>query len=101
MRAKKLKKSYKKFEKILHYQKLRFILKTIQIKLICQYFTNSLVSFFSIDKINKFIRWKYNGPSFRKKFEVYIKAYNIYSESKIARHNLYDNQQSLPLSTYW
>ena len=57
--AEKLQDRYKKVNRVLHYQKLFFMLKFIQTKPIRQYHINFLTNNFDIDKIKKLIGQKY------------------------------------------
>ena len=43
----------------MHYQRLLFRPKTIQTKLICQYYNNLLIEHFGINKTKELISWKY------------------------------------------
>lgn len=55
IRAKMLKKDFKKEDKVLQHQKLPFLLDVIKIKLINRLHNNLLVDNFSIDKIKELI----------------------------------------------
>ena len=51
---------YKKFDKILHYQRLLFIYKNILTKFVSRYHNNLLIDYFDINKIKQFIDWRYS-----------------------------------------
>lgn len=88
-------KGYKKVDKVLYHQKLPFILKIIQIKLINEQYDTPLAKHSSINKVQKLISQKYYWPSLGKDVESYFKGYDIYSNLKIVGYKLYRNFQAL------
>lgn len=101
IRVKWLQNGYKIVKKILYHQKLPFILKALQIKLICRHHNNSLASYFGINKIRELIGHKYYWLSSKKDVKVYVKGCIIYLSLKTIWQKSYNNLQLLPILTYW
>ena len=85
---------------MLHYQKLLFVSKIIQIKLISQYHNNLLAKHFSINKNKELIRQKYYWLSFKKDVKTYVKGCDVCFALKTVKHKPYKNLQALPITTY-
>ena len=101
IRVKGLKDAYEEVDRVLHYQRLLFILEAIQTKLISRHHNDPLARDFDIDKTRELIDRKYYWPSLRKDVEVYIKGCNVCLESKAVRHKPYGDLQSLPVPIHW
>lgn len=84
-KAKKLKNYYEEVEEILYYQRLLFMLKAIQIKLISSQHSNLLIDYFCNNKIKKLISQKYYLLGVKKNVKAYIKGYNVCLSFKMVR----------------
>ena len=92
IRAKgELQDGYQEIDRVVRYQRLLFVPKVVQTKIISQYHDNPLAGYFDVDKTKKLIEQKYHWPSLRKDVESYIKNCNVCLGSKAARHKPYDN----------
>ena len=68
---------------MLYYQGLLYVPEIIQTELISRYHNNSLADYFGINKICKFVVWKYYWPTFYHDVNNYMKGCNIYLASKV------------------
>ena len=93
-------KNQKKINKILYYHSLLFVSKAIYIKLISFYYNNPLADHIDIEKTYDLLEKKYYRPTFWYNIKVYIKSFNIYLVSKIARYKFYNDFQSLLVPIY-
>ena len=74
--------------------------EAIQIELICCYPNNFLAGYFCIVKTQKLLTKKYYWPTLRHNIEAYVKGSDVCLVSKMVKHKLYGNLQSLPVSTH-
>lgn len=78
-------------KRVLQYQILLYVLEIIRSQLIiCQY-NDSLSNNFEIKKTHKLIVRKYYKLILLQNVKFYVKAYNIYLDSKIVRYKPYRN----------
>lgn len=100
IKVKKLKNIYKEMDRVLHYQRLLFVLKAIRIKFISQHYNDLLAKHFGIDKIREVISRKYYWSSLRKDIKAYIKCCDICLGLKVVKSKPYSNLQFLPVLTH-
>ena len=100
IRAKRLKNGYKEVDRVLHHQRLLFILEAIQTELISQYHNNLLARYFGIKKTNNLIGQKYHWLSLQKDIKIYVKGYDICLGSKTIKYKPYGNLQFLFVPTH-
>lgn len=67
----------------------------IRYNIINRYHNDPLISYFGIKMIKKLVARKYLWPSLRKDLEAYVKDCNVCLASKVVRHKLYGDLQSL------
>lgn len=72
----------------------------IRYDVINRYHNNLSASHFGIKKTKELVTKKYFWPSLRKDIKAYLKDCDIYLVSKVVRHKLYEDLQSLPISTH-
>ena len=91
---------YKKVNRVLHHQRLLFLLEVVQIKLISQYYDDSSAGYFCINKTRELIGQKYYWLSLRKDVVDYVKGCNVGLGTKAINHKLYSDFQLLPVLIY-
>ena len=74
--------------------------EAIRIELISRYHNNPLSGYYGIEKTRKLLAWKYYWPILRHNVKAYVKACDVFLASKMVRHKLYDDLQSLPVPTH-
>ena len=91
---------YENIDGVLHYQRLPFVPKIIQRKLISHHHDDSLVGQFGINKTKELIGRKYHWPSLKKDVEAYVKGCDICLALKAVKHKPYSDLQALPVLTH-
>ena len=79
------------FNRLLYYQNLLYIIKTIKIKLVNQYYSNLLIDYLEFKKTYKFIARDYYLSNFCYNIKKYFFTYNINLASKMVIFKLYSN----------
>ena len=95
------KDDYQEVDRVLHHHGLPFLLEAIRIELISRHHDNRLAGYFSTKKTCKLLTWKYFWPSLQHNVKAYIKGCDVCLASKVVRHKLYNDLQSLPVPTHW
>ncbi len=85
---------------MLYYQGLPYIPKVIRSELISRHHDDSLADHFGIEKTRELIARKYYWPTLRQDVEAYVKGCDVCLTSKVVRHKLYRDLQSLPIPTH-
>ena len=87
----KLQEGWIDINRVLHHQKLPFVLEIIQTELISRHHNDLLAEHFGINKTRELIGRKYYWPNLRKDVEAYVKDCNVCLATKAARHKPYSN----------
>ena len=91
---------YKKLDGVLYHQGLPFVPEIIQTKLISWHYDDPLAEHFGIDKTKDLVSRIYYWPSLQRDIEAYVKGCDICLGSKVVKHKLYRDMQSLLIPTY-
>ena len=91
IKAEKLVRNYKDFDRILYFQSLPYISEIIRTELMSRYHGDPLVGYFSIKKTWELVTKKYYWETLYQDIEVYVKGFNVCLVSKVVRYKLYKN----------
>ena len=91
---------YEEVDGILHYQSLPFVPEAIQTEVINRHHNDPLAGHFSIQKTREVLAREYFWPSLRHDVEAYVKGCDVCLALKAVRPKLYNDLQSLPVSTH-
>ena len=100
IRQQGLKQGWIEVKRVLHFQGLPYIAKTIWTELISRHHNDPLAGHFGIERTRELVTWKYYWPTLRADIEVYVKRYDIWIASKTVKYKPYKDLQSLPMFTH-
>ena len=91
---------YQEIDEIFYHQRLPFIPKAIQTKLISHHHNNSLAGYFGIKMTPKLLAQKYYWSTLRHNVKAYVKGCDVCLTSKAVCHKLYSDLQLLLIPTH-
>ena len=95
IREKDLKKGWEEIDGVLHCEGLLYLPEIIWTEIISTHHDDLLAGYFGVEKTRELVAQKYYWLTLRADIEAYVKGCDICIISKVVRHKLYEDLQSL------